>query len=225
MHLIYNQYLKVIATKPIIIIMLVFSVSICNSQSNIYLIDGQSLDSLPLNMHWYSINANQSIKECSPKIDYDIDENNNFDGYILSADSTSVLIVGTKLKLLNTEDIDFPFADKVMGPNSSLTLSTNEILFVKMIKSENEENEIFSINIFYKDSYEESEIFRSCRQLKTTDQYYGCGRMPLKIEFYGDLTNDGIPEILLSAEKEGGIVNILIGKEKRIYTVLYSYES
>ena len=53
----------------------------------------------------------------------------------------------------------------------------------------------------------------------------GCGNPPFIIEFYGDLTNDGIPEMLLSAsKKDGGVLKLLIGKAGTSYKVLFSSE-
>ena len=95
-----------------------------------------------------------------------------------------------------------------------------------MINLEDEKYKIFSLFVWDSLSNTETEIFRNCRELvKNSMQYFGCGSLPFIVQYYGDLTNDGIPELLITADKEAGVLKLLIGKVNGSYKVIWSYDS
>ena len=202
-----------------LIFLFLLSVTISNGQTNFYFVNGQSLDSLPKNLNWYSLNSDNSISECKPEIKYVNDNENDRAGKFIHINSESNLIIGCNTKILSKSGLEINDEQKILSPNSKFEMNSSEILFAKLIGEE-----IYSLFVFYKDTYEEAEIFRNCYQHKNK-QYLGCGKIPFIIDFFGDLTNDGEPELLLSADKEGGELKLLIGKENGLYKIIFSHES
>ena len=82
------------------------------------------------------------------------------------------------------------------------------------------EDEILSLEIEDKNRKVKYEIFRNCRIINDINSYFGCGRLPFRLDFIGDILNDENPEIILSADKEGSVLKLIIGFKDDKYQIL-----
>ena len=194
-----------------------------NSQNISFYMNRQDINSIPKGLNWYELTY-QGLSTCVPKIEYVKDEENDYEGNILVTNSNNILLIATDEILDTTKVYNFPFQSRELEFDKKFELSNEEFLVARKVKLDNESDELYSLFVENDESKKAIEIFRNCRFLESIDKYFGCGRIPFRIAFYGDITNDKIPEILLTADKEGGVLVLLIGKKEKEYEIIYSYQ-
>ncbi|MEM7104951.1 MAG: hypothetical protein AAF502_17575 [Bacteroidota bacterium] len=201
--------------KSILTFLLLYFFTYAFGQTNYYALNGHKLSVFPDELNWFSINFDNSITDITAEIRSQINAKES----IFKANANSVLIVGSKEKLSPDSGINITDDQRILKPKSRFELSESELLMAITLK-----NDAYALLVANIKTYEEAIIFRNCHKPKNKPSL-GCGNPPFIIEFYGDLTNDGIPEMLLSASKEdGGVFKLLIGKTGAGYKVLFSSE-
>lgn len=214
--------------KKIIIISLIIWRSVFSygqDSSTFYYMEGQWLDSLPENLYWYALLPNSTIVEYQPELLDIVDEDSGLFTTIINYKLGASLLIARQEKLKTENMVNSIPSVRALTTKNKLELTDNEFLVAKSIKSEDEVDEIYSLFICTKEGKEKYKILNNCRILETNNEYYGCGKVPFLIRFYGSLNEDGNPEILLSADKEGGTLDILISKVNHKYKVVYFYQS
>jgi hypothetical protein len=198
------------------VILLLFSN--CRSQTDLLYFSSERIDSIEKIDDWFSISPQGEILNCVPKIELIKDEENNFEGNVLITNQESILIFssskGGELSVTRNK-IDF---NKLIKVGDQIQISENEILYVKLAIIE--DDEYLSLEIEDKKQNSKYEIFRNCRVISDINTYFGCGRLPFQIDFIGDIINDEKPELILSANKEGGLLRLIIGFREDKYQVL-----
>lgn len=205
--------------KHLLLLSFLFGAFSSIGQTNRYFIDGQSLDVLPENVHWYAVSADNSVRTCQPVIKTRSGENS------LKVSGKPALVIASPEVLKYKGGDENPFKDKVFSPGSKLTVSPDVILFATKGIGDKLLDEVYSLWVYYKSTWEEVNLFSNCKDGQNLPEAFNCGLIPFKIEFYGDLTNDGSPEILLAADKDGSTMKLLIGQENGLYKILYRYSS
>lgn len=190
----------------------------CKSQTNTFFFEGEKIDSFEEKDNWYLINTQREIKRCNPKIEFVKDEENDFEGNILTLTEESILIFNSNKKLDLSNNPNKKLDTHQIEIGDKIQINENIVLFAK--SKIIDEDEILSFEIEDKIRKENYEIFRNCRIIKDINSYFGCGRLPFRIDFIGDIINDENPELILSADKEGSVLKLIIGFKDDKYKVL-----
>ncbi len=183
---------------------LIFIISLfansCKSQTNRLYFEGEKVESINEKGNWFLINSQSEIKKCNPKIQFVKDEENDFEGNILTLNEESILIFNSNKKLDLNNNTNKKLEAQQIEIGNEIQINENIILQAK--SKIIDEDEILSFEIEDKARKEKYEIFRNCRIIKDINSYFGCGRLPFRIDFVGDIINDKNPELILSADKE-----------------------
>lgn len=189
----------------------------CWGQSSHYFVNGQAAENLPQNLHWYAVMADNSVQPFEPELIQRLEKS------YLHAPEKTVLVIGSKAEIKYRGGKENPFKQKPFLPGSSLTFSPEEILFAALDKNAGQEK--YMLGVHHTATFEEVIIFSNCKPDLAANQPFACGVIPFTVEFYGDLTGDGSPEVLLGTAQESTVLKVLIGKEDGKYKVIYRHQS
>ena len=204
--------------NQILIFTILLFTNSCKSQTYSLHFEGENVESIEEKGSWYLITPQKKIKECTPKIEFVKDEENEFEGNILTTNEESILIFNSNKKLTLNKNSNQNLESEQIEIGSKIQI--NENLILHAVSKTIGEDEILSLDIEDKNRKVKYEIFRNCRIINDINSYFGCGRLPFMLDFIGDIINDENPEIILSADKEGSVLKLIIGFKDDKYQIL-----
>lgn len=204
-------------TKLNLIILFINCFFFARGQSTEFYFNNEPCEALSTELNWYCVKSNLSISECKPAIKNFKDEENDIEGNFIWVNDNVELIIGTDQKLnLNDVMVHLPSTSTI---NHGESVQISEDFSLESRISRNEE-EIYSIYLRDNQTSTLREVIRNCQSMDKVNSYFGCGRYPFQVIFITDIDLDGHSEILLTAEKEGSVLRILIGNIDGEYQVL-----
>ena len=191
-----------------------------SAQSEIHFIPeiGEHIDTTKL---WYGVLSNLKVVRARPHVKYVTSgpgEEIDFKGNVIVEDQFPILIFTTTDAMRQIDQFNIVDTLSSLSFDRILILEPNISITSRTVSIDG--TETYSLFVMDELRNLEIEIFRNCSVIPETENYFGCGRPPLCIEFIGDIVNDSTPEVLLGADREAGVLSILIGKKDNEYQVI-----
>lgn len=202
----------------LLITIIALNIQGCKSQTYTFYFNGEKVNKIDEEANWYLIGLDSKIKKCHPKVEFVKDEENDFSGNIFLVNEEAVVVFKSSKKIDLKDIVNQIDKTTWITKDSKIKLNNHESLIGRNKRINDDE----ILSLFIKDSKTriEYEIFRNCSLISKQDSYFGCGRTPFQLEFLGDIANDEKPELIISADKEGGVLKLIIGFQEGKYQIL-----
>ena len=188
----------------------------CESQDLVYF-NGERVEKIEEG-NWYSVNNQLELKEIKPTIKHVVDEENDFEGRVINVNHESIIIFKTERKDIVNKFNQLPLSSRLLVDEVRIEINEEYYLKWKHVPNPYGNNGYLSIGNIVKGI--ESRDFTNCVIDVEVNNYFGCGSGIFRVELIGDIINDDKPEIIISADKEGGVLKLLIGYKEGKYKVL-----